>query len=97
MCIRDRAEAFRKVSQDEAAHAARIAELLGEKVFDNSRQALDMRINAEFLDGRSKAQLAHTAREAGADEVADAIGEMSRDESRHGELLRGLLKRLFSE
>lgn len=91
------ADAFRRFAMEEAEHAGRLAELLGEGFSSETRNNLSVRIEAEAKECRDKKTLADLARGKGYDAVHDALHEMAKDEARHGRALEGLLKRLFPE
>lgn len=88
-------EYWHKAGWEEAEHAAKFAELLGEVVTDSTRRNLEMRVDAEFGATAGKAALADLARAHGLDAVADTVMEMARDEARHGKALKGMLERYF--
>ncbi|MGI6672591.1 MAG: NADH peroxidase [Christensenellales bacterium] len=87
---------FRHVAHEKAAHAARLAELLGEMLSESTENNLSMRAEAEFASCQDKRALADRAKELGYDALHDALHEMCKDEARHGKVLEGLLKRLFN-
>ena len=89
------AAAFEKYAYEEAEHAAKFAELLGEVVTPSTKKNLEMRAMAEngACDGKKK--LAARAKELGYDAVHDTVHEMAKDEARHGCGFQGLLKRYF--
>ncbi|HEY9594068.1 MAG TPA: ferritin family protein [Spirochaetia bacterium] len=89
------AEAFRRYAFDEADHASRFAELLGEVVFPDTRKNVALRAEAEFGACEGKLKLAKRAKELGYDAVHDTVHEMCKDEARHGAGFRGLLARYF--
>ncbi|MEG0986429.1 MAG: NADH peroxidase [Clostridia bacterium] len=89
------AEAYRRYAFDEAEHAAKFAELLGEVVTDSTKKNLQMRVDAEFGATTGKMDLAKLAKELGYDAVHDTVHEMAKDEARHGKGFEGLLKRYF--
>ena len=88
-------EYWHKAGLEEAEHAAKFAELLGEVVTDSTRRNLEMRVDAEFGATAGKVALADLAREHGLDAIADTVMEMAKDEARHGKALKGLLERYF--
>jgi rubrerythrin len=88
-------EAFRRIAFEEADHAARFAELLGEGVALSTRRNLEARAAAEYGATEGKTALAKRAKERNLDAIHDAVHEMARDEARHGRGLEGLLKRYF--
>ena len=86
---------WEKAAYEEAEHAAKFAELLGEVVTDSTKKNLEMRVEAENGATAGKADLAKRAKEAGLDAIHDTVHEMARDEARHGKAFAGLLKRYF--
>ena len=89
------AEAYQRYAFEEAEHAAKFAELLGEVVTDSTRKNLDLRIEAEFGACAGKTDIAKRAKEKGLDAIHDTVHEMARDEARHCAGFRGLRKRHF--
>jgi len=89
------AEAYRRIAYEEADHAARFAELLGDVVSAESKSNLQMRVEAEYGATEGKVELAKLARELGYDAIHDTVHEMARDEARHGKAFQGLLDRYF--
>ena len=89
------AEAFRRYAFEEADHASRFAELLGEVVWADTRKNVALRAEAEFGACEGKLKLAKRAKELGYDAVHDTVHEMCKDEARHGAGFRGLLARHF--
>lgn len=89
------AEAFKRYAWEEAEHAAKFAELLGEVVTDSTKKNLEMRVEAENGATAGKTDLAKRAKEANLDAIHDTVHEMARDEARHGKAFAGLLKRYF--
>ncbi len=86
---------WEKAAWEEAEHAAKFAELLGEVVTDSTKKNLEMRVEAENGATAGKTDLAKRAKELGLDAIHDTVHEMSRDEARHGKALKGLLERYF--
>ena len=86
---------WEKAAFEEAEHAAKFAELLGEVVTDSTKKNLQMRVEAENGATAGKTDLAKRAKEAGLDAIHDTVHEMARDEARHGKALKGLLERYF--
>ncbi len=86
---------WEKAAFEEAEHAAKFAELLGEVVTDSTKKNLEMRVDAEYGATKGKTDLAKRAKELGLDAIHDTVHEMARDEARHGKALEGLLKRYF--
>ena len=86
---------WEKAAYEEAEHAAKFAELLGEVVTDSTKKNLEMRVEAENGATAGKTDLAKRAKEAGLDAIHDTVHEMARDEARHGKAFEGLLKRYF--
>ena len=88
-------EYWQKAAYEEAEHAAKFAELLGEVVTDSTKKNLEMRVEAENGATMGKFELAKMAKELGLDAIHDTVHEMARDEARHGKVFEGLLKRYF--
>ena len=86
---------WEKAAYEEAEHAAKFAELLGEVVTDSTKKNLEMRVDAENGATAGKTDLAKRAKELGLDAIHDTVHEMARDEARHGKALKGLLDRYF--
>ena len=86
---------WEKAAYEEAEHAAKFAELLGEVVTDSTKKNLEMRVEAENGATKGKTDLAKLAKEKGLDAIHDTVHEMARDEARHGKAFEGLLKRYF--
>ena len=89
------AEAYKRYAFEEAEHAAKFAELLGEVITDSTKKNLELRAEAEFGACLGKTELAKKAKEQGLDAIHDTVHEMARDEARHGHGFEGLLKRYF--
>ena len=87
---------WEKAAWEEAEHAAKFAELLGEVVTDSTKKNLEMRVEAENGATAGKTTLAKKAKELGLDAIHDTVHEMARDEARHGKAFEGLLKRYFA-
>lgn len=87
---------YEKAAFEEAEHASKFAELLGEVVTDSTKKNLEMRYMAEqgACDGKKK--LATRAKELGYDAIHDTVHEMAKDEARHGRAFKGLLDRYFN-
>ena len=88
---------YEKAAYEEANHAARFAELLGEVVTDSTKKNLEMRVEAEYGATEGKTDLAKRAKALNLDAIHDTVHEMARDEARHGKAFEGLLKRYFGE
>lgn len=86
---------WEKAAFEEAEHAAKFAELLGEVVSDSTEANLKARVEAENGATAGKTELAKKAKELGLDAIHDTVHEMARDEARHGKALKGLLDRYF--
>ena len=86
---------WEKAAYEEAEHAAKFAELLGEVVTDSTKKNLEMRVAAENGATQGKFDLAKMAKELGLDAIHDTVHEMARDEARHGKAFEGLLNRYF--
>ena len=89
------AEAYKRIAFEEADHAARFAELLGEVVYADTKKNLTLRVEAEYGATAGKKKLAARAKELGYDAIHDTVHEMCKDEARHGCAFQGLLKRYF--
>ena len=89
------AEAFKRYAFEEAEHAAKFAELLGEVLTDSTKKNLAMRADAEAGACEGKFKLARRAKELNYDAIHDTVHEMAKDEARHGKAFAGLLKRYF--
>ncbi len=89
------AEAYKRYAFEEAEHAAKFAELLGEVVTDSTKKNLELRAAAEAGACEGKFELAKRAKALGYDAIHDTVHEMAKDEARHGAGFEGLLKRLF--
>ena len=86
---------WEKAAWEEAEHAAKFAELLGEVVTDSTKKNLERRVEAENGATAGKYDLAKRAKELNLDAIHDTVHEMARDEARHGKAFEGLLKRYF--
>jgi len=91
------AEAYKRIAFEEADHAARFAELLGEVVTADTKKNLEMRVEAEFGACQGKKDLAAKAKQLNYDAIHDTVHEMCKDEARHGKAFEGLLKRYFGK
>ena len=89
------AEAYKRIAFEEAEHAAKFAELLGEVVHANTKKNIELRAMAEHGACDGKKELATRAKELGYDAIHDTVHEMCKDEARHGRGFDGLLKRYF--
>lgn len=89
------AEAYKRIAFEEAEHAAKFAELLGEVVTDSTKKNLELRVAAEHGATAGKMEIAKKAKELGYDAIHDTVHEMARDEARHGKAFNGLLNRYF--
>jgi len=90
------AEAFKRYAFEEAEHAAKFAELLGEVLTNSTKKNLEMRAEAEKGATAHKFEIARRAKELGYDAIHDTVHEMAKDEARHGCGFTGLLQRYFS-
>ena len=90
------AEAYKRYAYEEAEHASKFAELLGEVVTDSTKKNLELRVMAEGGACKGKLELAGLAKKLGYDAVHDTVHEMAKDEARHGAGFKGLLKRYFN-
>lgn len=89
------AEAYKRYAFEEAEHAAKFAELLGEVVTDSTKKNLELRYMAEGGACKGKLDLAVRAKKLGYDAIHDTVHEMAKDEARHGAGFKGLLDRYF--
>ena len=100
------ADKFKKVegeltlaAYEEAEHAAKFAEMLGEDLEPNmkatTKDNLAWRVDCEFGATAGKVDLAKCAKKNNLDAIHDTVHEMARDEARHGKALKGLLDRYF--
>jgi rubrerythrin len=88
---------WEKAAYEEAEHAAKFAELLGEVVTASTKKNLEMRVDAENGATQGKFDLAKMAKQLNLDAIHDTVHEMARDEARHGKAFEGLLKRYFGK
>lgn len=89
------AEAYKRIAFEEAEHAAKFAELLGEVLKADTKTNLTMRVEAENGACKGKKDLATKAKQLNYDAIHDTVHEMCKDEARHGQAFAGLLKRYF--
>ena len=89
------AEAYKRIAFEEAEHAAKFAELLGEVVDVSTRKNLEARVAAEHGATQAKKDIATRAKQLNLDAIHDTVHEMCKDEARHGKAFEGLLKRYF--
>lgn len=90
------AEAYKRIAFEEAEHASKFGELLGEVVKADTKSNLQARVEAEFGACQGKLDIAKRAKELGYDAIHDTVHEMCKDEARHGQVFEGLLNRYFS-
>ena len=88
---------WEKAAYEEAEHAAKFAELLGEVVTTSTKKNLEMRVEAENGATAGKFELAKMAKQHNLDAIHDTVHEMARDEARHGRAFAGLLERYFGK
>ena len=88
---------WEKAAFEEAEHAAKFAELLGEVVTDSTKKNLELRVEAENGATAGKVEIAKKAKAMNLDAIHDTVHEMARDEARHGKAFEGLLKRYFNK
>ncbi len=88
---------WEKAAWEEAEHAAKFAELLGEVLTDSTKENLRVRVEAEYGATAGKTDLAKRAKALNLDAIHDTVHEMARDEARHGKALDGLLNRYFGK
>ena len=86
---------WEKAAYEEAEHAAKFAELLGEVLTDSTKENLRVGVEAENGGTAGKTELAKKAKALGLDAIHDTVHEMARDEARHGKAFKGLLERYF--
>ena len=91
------AEAYKRIAFEEAEHAAKFAELLGEVVTDDTKTNLELRAAAEQGACAGKKELATLAKQLNLDAIHDTVHEMAKDEARHGRVFDGLLARYFAK
>ena len=91
------AEAYKRYAFEEAEHAAKFAELLGEVLTDDTKKNLEMRAAAEQGACAGKKELATLAKQLNLDAIHDTVHEMAKDEARHGRAFDGLLARYFGK
>lgn len=89
------AEAYKRIAYEEADHASKFAEILGEVVSPSSKANLSARVEAEFGACEGKKKLASLAKQKNLDAIHDTVHEMCKDEARHGRAFKGLLDRYF--
>lgn len=89
------AEAYKRIAFEEAEHAAKFAELLGEVLEADTKKNLEARVAAEYGACDGKKKLAVRAKELNYDAIHDTVHEMCKDEARHGMAFKGLLDRHF--
>ncbi|MBV4426165.1 NADH peroxidase [Clostridium tyrobutyricum] len=90
------AATYRRAAEDEADHASRFAELLGEVLTNDTKKNLQMRVDAERGACAGKKKLATLAKKLNYDAIHDTVHEMCKDEARHGKAFKGLLDRYFA-
>lgn len=90
------AEAYKRIAFEEAEHAAKFAEMLGEVVTASTKKNLELRVMAEHGATEGKLELAKLAKAQNLDAIHDTVHEMAKDEARHGKAFAGLLGRYFS-
>ena len=90
------AEAYKRIAFEEAEHAAKFAELLGEVVVADTKANLKVRVEAEHGACQGKKDLATLAKKLNLDAIHDTVHEMCKDEARHGKAFKGLLDRYFA-
>ena len=91
------AEAYKRIAFEEAEHASKFAELLGEVVYPDTKKNLTLRVAAEAGACEGKLKIAKRAKELGYDAIHDTVHEMCKDEARHGSVFEGLLNRYFNK
>ena len=88
---------YMRAAYEEADHAAKFAELLGEVVTTSTKENLRLRADAECGATAGKLELAKRAKELGYDAIHDTVHEMAKDEARHGKSFEALLNRYFGD
>ena len=91
------AEAYKRIAWEEAEHAAKFAEILGEVVVPCTKSNLSARVEAEYGACEGKKKLATIAKQNNLDAIHDTVHEMCKDEARHGRAFKGLLDRYFDK
>ncbi len=91
------AEAYKRIAFEEAEHAAKFAEMLGEVVVADTKANLKARVEAEYGACQGKKDIAVKAKQLNLDAIHDTVHEMCKDEARHGQAFLGLLNRYFPE
>jgi len=91
------AEAYKRIAFEEAEHAAKFAELLGEVVYADTKKNLQLRVEAEHGACQGKKDIATKAKQLNYDAIHDTVHEMCKDEARHGAAFKGLLDRYFGK
>ncbi len=86
---------YRRIAFEEADHASKFAELLGEVLEPDTKANLEARVLAENGANKGKKEIAVKAKELGYDAIHDTVHEMCKDEARHGQAFQGLLNRFF--
>ena len=89
-------EYWRRAALEEAEHAAKFAELLGDVVWD-TKTNLEKRIEAERGACEGKLAIATKAKQLNYDAIHDTVHEMAKDEARHGAGFLGLYNRFFKK
>lgn len=91
------AEAYKRIAIEEAEHASKFAELLGEVVCADTATNLKMRMEAESGACADKMRIAKLAKQNNLDAIHDTVHEMCKDEARHGQVFEGLYNRFFKK
>ena len=86
---------FEQIAKEEAEHAARFAEMLGEVVSASTKENIEKMLAGENGACQSKLDIAAKAKQLGYDAIHDSVHEMAKDEARHGKALEAMLKRYF--
>ena len=89
------AEIYKRAAFEEAEHAAKFAELLGEVLEADTKKNLQARVDAEFGACQGKKEIATLAKQLNLDAIHDTVHEMCKDEARHGQAFKGVLDRYF--
>ena len=91
------AEAYKRIAFEEAEHAARFAEMLGEVLVADTKTNLQVRVDAECGACKGKKEIATLAKQLNYDAIHDSVHEMCKDEARHGKAFQGLLDHYFKK
>lgn len=93
---REIGDIYRKIAFEEAEHASRFAELLGDVVVESTKDNLEKILEEEYDATQNKLKIAKRAKELGMEVVHDTVYEMCKDEARHGKSFAYLINRYFN-